>query len=102
MYDPYWSVKPGVFAIAFPCLMPQRHLGLLDWAMLTGMVAYATRLTTTSIATGQDSFTKIGDTGLYKRKWGPCIGWSVFWVFTFLRSGVPWVFARVLHFGRLS
>ena len=46
MYDPYWSVKPGVFAVILPMMMAHGEFELLDWLMVGGMMAYALRLTT--------------------------------------------------------
>ncbi|MEE2788988.1 MAG: DUF1295 domain-containing protein [Myxococcota bacterium] len=46
MYDPYWSVKPGVFAVVFPIVLSRYTLNGYDWLMLGGMMAYALRLTT--------------------------------------------------------
>jgi steroid 5-alpha reductase family enzyme len=44
-YDPYWSVKPAVIAIACLFIFHAGGLNLRQWLVLTGAMLYALRLT---------------------------------------------------------
>jgi steroid 5-alpha reductase family enzyme len=45
-YDPYWSVKPIVIAVAYPFFFDLQSLDLRQWLVLAGVALYAVRLTT--------------------------------------------------------
>lgn len=44
-YDPYWSVKPIVIAIAYLFIFSLESLNIRQWLVITGVLLYALRLT---------------------------------------------------------
>lgn len=45
VYDPYWSVKPFVIAMAYFFIFSLESLNLRQWLVMTGIFLYALRLT---------------------------------------------------------
>jgi steroid 5-alpha reductase family enzyme len=45
IYDPYWSIKPFVIAVAYIFLFSMESLDLRQWLVLTGIFLYSARLT---------------------------------------------------------
>lgn len=45
-YDPYWSVKPLVIAIAYIFIFSLESLNVRQWLVISGVLLYALRLTT--------------------------------------------------------
>jgi steroid 5-alpha reductase family enzyme len=45
VYDPYWSVKPIVIAVAYLMIFHTESLNLRQWMLLAGTMLYAIRLT---------------------------------------------------------
>ena len=45
-YDPYWSVKPIVIAVAYLFIFSAGSLNIRQWLVFSGILLYALRLTT--------------------------------------------------------
>jgi steroid 5-alpha reductase family enzyme len=44
-YDPYWSIKPLVIAVAYLFIFSEESLNIRQWLVLCGILLYALRLT---------------------------------------------------------